>query len=547
MAPKNKWTLLFFLAGDNNLSPLMISELKALKDAGFQRDTTVLAHFDPNPLGAPTRIYNVNRRRKDLDAASDYPRRSMIGDGTDTFIRHLKEDKFDPNEVVVTAGAASTAIATALKSPSEVSVDRALELFLGFARESHPADHYMLFLIGHGMIVANDAFLPDENPVSAISLNRLEEILRPFSKDVRKDGGDFELLALHSCSMSSIEVAYQLKDTAKYMMGTQGISFIGSWPYRQLLKEAFNEIERARGEVDIRNLVNDLYSRCLHNGTDFMGAGYSIDLSLCKLQAKEVNMLDKPIQQLVALLKRGLGDERVKQLILLAHWKSQSYWEENFTDLFDFCQCLSRSCDKSFELQKLISEACENVMSGIRQLVERSESFGPTYQYSHGLSVYFPWSRPVENLPDENSNENPGILTRYQGYKFTTDLAGDSWFTFLDRYFKATLRDSRKVEDDQSFKEETSSERGHELFEAARESFNPFGPLARIRPNGSPEAGRSNASLEGGKPLPSVGLSCTCPSIKNYPQEVEYDKDEGKARLSKESFSITRGALEAFK
>ena len=30
--------------------------------------------------------------------------------------------------------------------------------------------------------------------------------------------------------------------------------------------------------------------------------------------------------------------------ILLAHWKSQSYFQENYTDLYDFCFCLSDFC-----------------------------------------------------------------------------------------------------------------------------------------------------------------------------------------------------------
>ena len=60
----NEWTLMFFFAGDNSLSPSMISQLKAIKDAGFQKNITVLVRFDPNEKGTPTRIFEVNRERK---------------------------------------------------------------------------------------------------------------------------------------------------------------------------------------------------------------------------------------------------------------------------------------------------------------------------------------------------------------------------------------------------------------------------------------------------------------------------------------------------
>ena len=63
MAETKEWTLMFFFAGDNALSPVIVSQLKAIKDAGFQENIDVVVHFDPNEKGTPTRIYDVNRER----------------------------------------------------------------------------------------------------------------------------------------------------------------------------------------------------------------------------------------------------------------------------------------------------------------------------------------------------------------------------------------------------------------------------------------------------------------------------------------------------
>ena len=43
---ENEWTVMVFFAGDPRLSPSMTAQLKALKDAGFQDQTTVLVHSD---------------------------------------------------------------------------------------------------------------------------------------------------------------------------------------------------------------------------------------------------------------------------------------------------------------------------------------------------------------------------------------------------------------------------------------------------------------------------------------------------------------------
>src|SRR6185295_2534201 len=129
-----------------------------------------------------------------------------------------------------------------LKNGENLSATDSLRNFIGYSLENYPADHYILFLIGHGMIVGNDAFLPDDNPKTGISLVQLGEILSEFNKSK----GKLELVGLHSCSMSSVEIAYQLKGIANYVIASQGTSFVGSWPYRQLLKKIFHSVKWAK-------------------------------------------------------------------------------------------------------------------------------------------------------------------------------------------------------------------------------------------------------------------------------------------------------------
>lgn len=536
MAGTNQWTLLFFFASDNALSPLTVSDLRALKDAGFQLNTTVLAHFDPNELGAPTQIFNVNQSLKQA------AQRSRIGDGRDSQARSLKKDCVEPDAMKTTAGGASRHTKTKQKKADQIDIETALRDFLGFAQKNHPAQHYMLFLVGHGMIVGSDTFLPDDRPMGAISLKKLDDILREFADQVRNDGSQFELLGLHSCSMSAIEVAYQLKGTANYMMGTEGLSYVGSWSYRQLLKKIFNTIEAAQkkqakeaqdneGKVNVPNLVSELYYLCLLNATDYTFAGYSSDLSLCRLQVTEVEKLKEPIQQLVGVLKGALDDKRGIELILLAHWRAQSYWHETYTDLFDFCKCLRDACDAKIELQKSIADACGKVMEGIGAVVVHAENFGSKYQYSHGLSIYFPWSRPIEDADN-------GVLQRYAAYAFTRESGKkNSWLNFLETYFDKTRRESRWHEDG-----------GHKTpsgdsaaFDAAKESFNPGGGLAGGNSMYSP----TGDGPPGGKPIPTLGGACACASIKNYPEENKVVR--GKETQNVSAFAITKGALDAFK
>src|SRR5262249_8399105 len=111
----------------------------------------------------------------------------------------------------------------------------------------------------------------------------------------------------------------------------------------------------------------------LHNSTDFLLAGYSFELCLCDLGAIEA--LRVPVTKLSEALIASLKDDMAKNCILLAHWKSQSYFQENYTDLYDFCFCLHGYCtefqratreDEHFQTTqdayKKMQEACEDVM-----------------------------------------------------------------------------------------------------------------------------------------------------------------------------------------
>jgi hypothetical protein len=63
------------------------------------------------------------------------------------------------------------------------------------------------------------------------------------------------------------------------------------------------------------------------------------------------------------------------------------------------------------------------------QLVVFSDYYGPAYQHSNGLSIYFPWRAPVAKT-----------ISNYDKYEFTTALGLNSWMSFLDDYFFSTRR-----------------------------------------------------------------------------------------------------------
>ena len=481
MCEPKEWTLMFYFATDNPLAISAVSQLKAIKDAGFHPDANVVAQFDAYTEGTPTHVFDVNVVNK--LKANGKPDIGFQNDGSNPIVRTLVEDKLWRDELTSYApeGAPATTTSRELvrralhtvfqrnfgidyKPPvapnvsstfnpyndrmEEPGAQTSLREFLRFCADKYPAKHYMLFMLGHGVVVGNDIFMLDEHATEqSLTLTDLGQIIGEFKHSIELEGSVLELISFHSCSVSSLEVAYELQDTAKYMLASQGPAYVGSWPYRQILIRIFNALEEKKTPVNMRDLMLEIYRSCMRNSADFLLAGYSFQLTLCDLD--KITDLQQAIDDLAKALSAGLNKDLSRDFILLSHWKSQSFFNEMYTDLYDFCFCLNnkisdlKAGDTLMQELRDIQTACGKLMdklmkenpkkdndAGVQRLIVAADSLGPAFQYSRGLSVYFPWSEP--------SKESP-IMAQYERYRFTTDIK-TPWLSFLREYFEKTKR-----------------------------------------------------------------------------------------------------------
>ncbi|HEV2706166.1 MAG TPA: clostripain-related cysteine peptidase [Pyrinomonadaceae bacterium] len=520
-----EWTIMFYFASDNPLGPEIVSQLKSIKQAGFHPDANVIVQFDPHPENASTHIFDINRINKlkaqlrsdkklqdvetlGTDATAEQKKEALINykigylgyHPNDPYTWNVMEDKLwrdeeDANgkpirERVEEELAREEGISYKQPKPAykakrkynakEPSPKVSLQNFLNFCAREYPARHYMLFILGHGVVVGNDIFLYDEHAdENSLTLKGLREVLEKFktcAEEVVPDA-EFQLVGFHSCSMSSLEVAYELEGTFNYMLASQGPSFVGSWSYRQVIMRVLNDLKRkvafnhpVTGRNQVRKMLTKIASYCHFNSYDFLVAGYSSDLCLCDLNC--MAEVKEQVRTLSLALIEALrsGDTWTTERIVLAHWDAQSHWQENYTDLHDFCFCLRRRLSDEAgntpqhpsQLVKL-DAACKAMMTALEKETEiRSEGkkdddddavemkeekkrfivragyTGPWSQYSHGVSVFFPWSQPIR----------VEFLNQYENYKFVQHYAmGESWLDFLLEYFERTERPTRVEEE----------------------------------------------------------------------------------------------------
>jgi Clostripain family len=522
-----EWTLMFYFASDNPLAPGIVSQLKSIQQAGFHPEVNVIAQYDPQAERTPVHVFDVNRGVK-LQARDKRPPYQIGFKPNDPFVTNLVSDRLWEDRASVKLIRADLGDSGSdFKPPppprskktkgQEPSPRESLSKFLEFCRKHYPAERYMIFILGHGVVVGNDLFLFDEHAAEhSLSLRNLGRLLRGFKTKIDKDGQRLELVSFHSCSMSALEVAYELKETASYMLAAQGPAFVGSWPYRQILMRVFYDV--VKKEKYVQRMFKKIFDYCLFNSRDFQLAGYSFDLCLCDLS--KVAQITEPIEKLSSALTEYIADQLVQERILLAHWDAQSYWQESYIDLYDFCLCLIQRCEdakgNSEEADRkllVIQNACCQVKKmlepGDGNLIIRSDIAGSAYQYSHGLSVFFPWSEPT------NRKFWPKDYASYQ-FKAT------KWFKFLDQYFMQTMRDPRGSESHPIGRFAQAPMTDVLLLDQmASRGARGEGTLGDPPPVGG--AGKGGGSDETGDPGVVKGGGsdetgdCGCPSIKNYP------------------------------
>jgi hypothetical protein len=145
--------------------------------------------------------------------------------------------------------------------------------------------------------------------------------------------------------------------------------------------------------------------------------GRSADLAAIDLQ--KLTPVRRAFGALVGELERldAAGHNR----LLLAHWYAQTYKFEQFVDLWDLCEQIklqfpdsSPVCDRSGEVITALNDC--RISSGVS---------GFAYQYSRGLSIYFPWAC---------------VSSGYRNLEFARTT---NWERFLRTHVEVTRRPSR--------------------------------------------------------------------------------------------------------
>jgi hypothetical protein len=519
MAKDSEWLFMLYLSGDNNLSSEMIWALKDIEDQGVPPGFEMTILFDALSPCCPTYVYDLSGQSKNGPQGA----------------RDIDSSTIPP--LPLTRGGNAKVYQWIENSSSRDT----LRKFIEWSVVQRRAEHRMLILSGHGSGAVGD-FLPDDNAETgqpgSLTIPALHNALSDAQPTLQSlKGFDYrskvlDVLGMDSCLMSMAEVCYELQDSVKYLVGSEGFVQDAGWPYGFLLKKL-----RGRGSIDPEPLVQYLVEDYIEYYRDYLPANVSVDMAACELatlgqpeEPDDALTLISTVKRLTGLLtpevRKSPPDgstpstpNAIRDMVILAHWRAQSYKFEQYTDLWDFCHQLRQLAGTSGDqLMREISEASARVQAAIDDSVGRKDGApgrqdfeGIEFQHSHGLSVYFPWSSEAFLETDKLAYERLGF-GRASG-----------WGDFLDAYLKNTMRELRRSEDP-SRPDRTIFGRGSDdAKQKARRNAPNTGRNAPNTGRNAPNTGRNAPNT--GRNAPNTGrmlelLLSLHASMKNPPQSV---------------------------
>lgn len=465
---KTKWTVMVYLAGDNNLTANCVSVLQQLEAVKYNKDVCVLACFDSNtPWPKGSRYLAVNCKRRKVDNDLDWEIHNDL-------IRPQERD----HDLIVPDFCAGDHPPQGAPM-KRTGVAEGLKRFLNWSMKNHDGSdrRYMLILYGHGPVVAGKTFLARDNPQSYLSLEELPKVLgEQFGPDRKLD-----ILACQNCVMNGIETAYALKEQVDYIIGSQGLVLTNGWPYEKIIGDLVADPGASTADI-----TEKMLKACARHLIDFAVMDRSSEQSVCDLsKLREPQNITVAIKELGEALQDSLGFKQqddqwvlkypaISDAVRLARLEAQSHWGETFVDIYDFCERLLKKCKqivlatndllrdlkanraKEREIRKTtlmrnirrIIGCCKNVMNRVEEIVPHSYYICSDLQYSHGVSIYFPWSMPVEPYTFEQRGNDYALITAFQTYSGYCFVEASGWAHFLKAFYGATLRKVRRAERD---------------------------------------------------------------------------------------------------
>jgi len=376
---RKAWTFAVWVAGDNNLDSFGGKDLAELKQVGSTDDVAVVAQFDRAGPTQHTRRYVLQKGTTlDEDAVDD------LGE-TDTGDPQVAIDFFTwamqthPSEKVLAviwnhgSGIDETDVYARARGEGVPGGRVRAVATSGYRRALFSTT------IDQAVADAEDGgkrgIAYDDAAKDFLDNKELERVLAEVKQ---RAGRPIDILGFDACLMNMVEVAYQLRDSVDFIVGSEETEPGNGWPYEEQLKCLVESADAPVGEVAAKLAGNYIKS--------YAGSGEAVTQSAVDVsRVEDVATATKSLADAcIPLLPDPVGFAHVTR----AAKNAQRYTMKDFADLGDLAKRLGEGASSSEVTDA--AKAVQDALFGGSPFVLASEAEGATVGRSTGTAVYFP-------------------------------------------------------------------------------------------------------------------------------------------------------------
>jgi len=288
-----------------------------------------------------------------------------------------------------------------------------LEDFGRWVKSEFPADHYFIVIWDHGLgfesiypsVSSRDLLLDETNGNDIMSVPDFALALKNISSEI---GKKIDIVGIDACLMNMIEVAYEIRETSDYLIGSEGAEPAEGWPYYYILDYLVNNPDDSPSSLS--SMVVKFYEEVY--GNLYQTTQSAIDLSKVGSLVSSLNQLSSAIINdwdlyNVSYSFRNTIFNSVQRFAV-------SDGDESYADLGS----LLDEIEKNDNMTGSIKNAALNVLDNLTQAVVANGYSGFAAGRINGLTIWF----PDTTIFDEQ-------IGHYEQLEFAKDT---EWDEFLD-------------------------------------------------------------------------------------------------------------------